>query len=376
MGANKFISFGIAVLDQPILTLKYTTKELFNNQVTLNVNLPILGNVLTITKSWAVKAPNDFNVKANLVAQLPVVGRIDSSVETAAVVNQQKGSVKLNAHGHFTEGLVAYLPHVDVVLTTIYHVQDMTLAILLHVNDITISLPPTGKNSRMISEVSECTFHQCTSEQDGGLWPEGECQPTYCQCSNGIGHLMTCADQEHLAFSSKRNICDWRNTIPECKNRVVVTGPYPEAWTGTAFDDVDKRENGKDWPIEAVQVMYKGNSKVHGLNFIYNGNQEGGLHGGKYSTSQEGFAKLNKNENIVEVEFSIDLDSEDIAKPTKLLQHIKFITNEGRSLGPYGTEAGTTRTVKGGDNCILSYISGRSGMYIDGIAFWWECRDL
>merc|ERR1719481_738762 len=259
--ANKFISFGIAVLDQPILTLKYTRKELFNNQVKLNVNLPILGNVLTITKSWVVKAPNDFNVKANLVAQLPVVGRIDSSVETAAVVNQQKGSVKLNVHGHFTEGLVAYLPHVDVVLTTIYHVQDMTLAILLHVNDITISLPPTGKNSRMISEVSECTFHQCTSEQDGGLWPEGECQPTYCQCSKGIGHLMTCADQEHLAFSTTAGMCDWRTKIQECTNRVEVSGPYG-GWFGSVFDDVSMRTNGKTWPIEEVQVVFNSNHNV------------------------------------------------------------------------------------------------------------------
>merc|ERR1719147_638573 len=245
--AEKLISFGMAALSQPTVTLQFATNSLLDNAVKMTVNLPILGHVLTINKNWFVNTFNDFRVKSEVVAILPVVGNIEAAVEVVAMATLPRGTMKLNVHGHFTEGLVAYLPHVDVVLTTIYHVQDMTLAILLHVNDITISLPPSGKNSCMISEVSECTFHQCTSEQDGGLWPEGECQPTYCQCSNGIGHLMTCADQEHLAFSSERNICDWRNTIPECKNRVVVTGPYPEAWTGTAFDDVDKRENGKDW---------------------------------------------------------------------------------------------------------------------------------
>merc|ERR1712098_666510 len=107
--AEKLISFGMAALSQPTLTVQFATNLLLDNAVTMTVNLPILGHVLTINKNWLVNTFNDFRVKSEVVAILPVVGNIEAAIEAVAMATLPRGSMMLNVHGHFTEDLAAYL---------------------------------------------------------------------------------------------------------------------------------------------------------------------------------------------------------------------------------------------------------------------------
>merc|ERR1719147_501597 len=93
--AEKLISFGIAALSQPTVILQFATNLLLDNAVTMTVNLPILGHVLTINKNWLVNTFNDFRVKSEVVAILPVVGNIEAAIEAVAMATLPRGSMML-----------------------------------------------------------------------------------------------------------------------------------------------------------------------------------------------------------------------------------------------------------------------------------------
>merc|ERR1719147_245921 len=143
--AEKLISFGMAALSQPTVSVQFATNLLLDNAVKMTVNLPLLGHVLTINKNWLVKTFNDFRVKSEVVAILPVVGNIEAAVEAVAMASLPRGSMKLNVHG--------------------------------------VSIALTPKAPEVTSSSTECTFTACDYLADGD-YEEGECQTTYCTCSN------------------------------------------------------------------------------------------------------------------------------------------------------------------------------------------------
>lgn len=81
-----------------------------------------------------------------------------------------------------------------------------------------------------------------TVECDGdGLFPEGPCASTFCQCSHGLDHLMTCP--EGLVFDSEAGVCnyDW-----------ATTACLPETWSGQCVVDFP-------WPWRVLsEKMYNG----------------------------------------------------------------------------------------------------------------------
>jgi len=365
--AEKLISFGLAALNQPTVILQFATNSLLDNAVTMTVNLPILGHVLTINKNWLVNTFNDFRVKSEVVAILPVVGNIEAAVEAVATATLPRGSMELNVHGHFTEGLAAYLPHVDARSTINYNVKDMSAAVLLNVNGIIIALTPKDPAQEVTSSSTECTFTACDYLADGD-YEEGECQTTYCTCSNGVGILRNCAETT-LAFDESKDYCVYKTERDQCTDEIISTGPYG-GWSGVPFTDVDKRQNGALWPIESIKVEYR--DIVDGISVIYSGGQEGDLHGRKNPGGQEGYFNLAKNENIVKIKLSYETNHN---APAEIIQHLEFHTAAGTVHGPFGTEQGTSVTVEAPRaNCVLSYISGREGWYVDGLAFWWQCK--
>merc|ERR1712228_1002920 len=51
-----------------------------------------------------------------------------------------------------------------------------------------------------------CSTHQCKFGEDG-LFPEGSCEATFCQCYMGQGQLHHC--QEGLFYDPREEVCNW-----------------------------------------------------------------------------------------------------------------------------------------------------------------------
>jgi len=57
-----------------------------------------------------------------------------------------------------------------------------------------------------------CKEHVCTED---GLFTEGTCKNTFCQCEMGHGWLQTC--QEGTFFDEEMCVCNWPWNIPGCE---------------------------------------------------------------------------------------------------------------------------------------------------------------
>jgi len=56
-----------------------------------------------------------------------------------------------------------------------------------------------------------CEVHVCTED---GLFTEGPCKNTFCQCEMGHGWLQTC--QEGTFFDEEMCVCNWPWNIDAC----------------------------------------------------------------------------------------------------------------------------------------------------------------
>merc|ERR1712004_141028 len=60
-----------------------------------------------------------------------------------------------------------------------------------------------------------CNVHICTEDEEG-LFTEGPCENTFCQCEMGHGWLQTC--QEGTYFDEVMCVCNWPWNIPGCED--------------------------------------------------------------------------------------------------------------------------------------------------------------
>merc|ERR1712127_258585 len=67
-----------------------------------------------------------------------------------------------------------------------------------------------------------CNNHQC---EEDGLFPEGPCEPTFCQCKMGQGFLQTC--KEGTFFDTNQHVCNWPWNIPACSSTPAVPATSP-----------------------------------------------------------------------------------------------------------------------------------------------------
>lgn len=81
-------------------------------------------------------------------------------------------------------------------------------------------IPPTTPGSE------QCQAHQCDAD---GYFPEGGCEPDFCQCNGGQGHLLHC--QDGLFYNPYTHVCDWPWNIPSCAITDNPTTSLPESCT-------------------------------------------------------------------------------------------------------------------------------------------------
>ena len=60
---RRIITVGVAMFQQNICTLTYASENIFNNKVTFDLHLPVLGEVMVIKKDWAITAVKDWTYK-------------------------------------------------------------------------------------------------------------------------------------------------------------------------------------------------------------------------------------------------------------------------------------------------------------------------
>merc|ERR1711934_257906 len=74
--------------------------------------------------------------------------------------------------------------------------------------DTTTSSPSEGTTT---TEQESCKSHTC---KEDGLFPEGSCEESFCQCTHGVGILKHCF--EGTFFHPEYLVCDFPWDIPGC----------------------------------------------------------------------------------------------------------------------------------------------------------------
>ena len=59
----KNVLVSLPMIHQPIVNVKYTTEDIFNNQVTMAVVLPVLQNIVEASFKWKVQSVSDWEVQ-------------------------------------------------------------------------------------------------------------------------------------------------------------------------------------------------------------------------------------------------------------------------------------------------------------------------
>ncbi len=100
--------------------------------------------------------------------------------------------------------------------------------------------------------------------------------------------------------------------------------------------------------VDSIQVTYQHSNGLH---------ETSAFHGGSGGGRHEINININGGEKIIGI----------FGRSGCLLDSIGFITNHGRTYGPYGGSGGGRFDVY---NCVLRGIFGRSGRLIDSIGFY------
>ena len=59
----KNVLVSLPMIHQPIVNVKYTTEDIFNNQVTMAVVLPVLQNIVEASLKWKVQTVSEWEVQ-------------------------------------------------------------------------------------------------------------------------------------------------------------------------------------------------------------------------------------------------------------------------------------------------------------------------
>jgi len=83
---------------------------------------------------------------------------------------------------------------------------------------------------------NETCVHECLAEESG-LFAQGCCEPTYCQCYGGVGEVYSC--EEDQMFNEEIQNCDWMWHIPCCNETLIVptTPPTESCQLSTCEED-------------------------------------------------------------------------------------------------------------------------------------------
>merc|ERR1719481_1078900 len=129
-----------------------------------------------------------------------------------------------------------------------------------------------GKESNTQGQVAEASDSQnlgasqcknsCPQNHGAGLFSEGLCSPSFCQCDeSGKGTLQECPNPELLAFNEESQQCDYKRNLDECKVCAIVYKDFhfqSSEKTIAPGDEVDclRSEEDPSWndAISSVRV--------------------------------------------------------------------------------------------------------------------------
>merc|ERR1719481_2065809 len=125
--ADKMVAVGLGLIPTPIWKIRYVGDDLLKNRVTVNIDLPIVGKVLTFTVDWMIKDVLNFDLEVDVVGTVPVVGDFTVNNVLTTAVAFPKGRITYTATHAFTKGLVTYLPEPVENINIIYDIPAKTV---------------------------------------------------------------------------------------------------------------------------------------------------------------------------------------------------------------------------------------------------------
>jgi len=136
---RRIVSVGLAMFQQNIFTLTYATENIFNNKATIDLHLPVLGEVMVLNTDWAITAVNDWTVKTNVVVTLPVVGKMTKNMAVTVKTTLTKGSISWSCNTMPSSGLITYVPPMTSTLAASYDLTTTSMLELSCVSSISKS---------------------------------------------------------------------------------------------------------------------------------------------------------------------------------------------------------------------------------------------
>merc|ERR1712098_273575 len=118
----KNVLVSLPIIHQPIVNVKYTTEDIFNNQVTMAVVLPVLQNIVEASLKWKVQSVSEWEVKVAPVVVLPVVGKTETSLFLKKELTFPQGKMEMKWSVECTQGLLEYVPPVKFSMTTLFNI--------------------------------------------------------------------------------------------------------------------------------------------------------------------------------------------------------------------------------------------------------------
>merc|ERR1712098_938608 len=118
----KNVLVSLPMIHQPIVNVKYTMEDIFNNQVTMAVVLPVLQNIVEASLKWKVQSVSEWEVQVAPVVVLPVVGKTETSLFLKKELTFPQGKVEMKWSVECTQGLLEYVPPVKFSMTTLFNI--------------------------------------------------------------------------------------------------------------------------------------------------------------------------------------------------------------------------------------------------------------
>lgn len=124
---------------------------------------------------------------------------------------------------------------------------------------------------------------------------------------------------------------------------------------GSPWDDGDVCKSGS-----VRQVTVRAGSSIDNIRFDYGGSWAP-PHGGSGGDEHKFSLDVRAGEGIVEIRH----------RSGGRVDQLTFITNKGRTFGPYGVQGGTPEVIKAPAGQTLNCVSGRAGDRVDQLNFKW-----
>jgi len=92
---------------------------------------------------------------------------------------------------------------------------------------------PCCNETLVVPTTPPAEFCQSADCAEDGYFAEGDCEPDFCQCIGGAGHLLHC--QDGLFFNDATHVCDWPWNNPGC----FATTWHPNSTDGTTTGSIN-----------------------------------------------------------------------------------------------------------------------------------------